>query len=218
MSMLLNIVVDFFLGFAPLLGALSGLIYKANTRNAMLLEKLLTKRAREHIEKGQYVSQSKEIEDTPKATASGVESAPSPDDSSVEVSAPTSSKKSPSKEPVFADELVVTPPKTPPETDDNHIEPKSIISEIRPAATASSEVQVKSVDFSLPVDKTVDTLATTTAADHTEPELKVRSPTNGTKLPLKRPQAKSSSKSSRARQRNMGRHSKTVPSASQNSP
>lgn len=210
MRMLLNIVIDFFLGFAPILGALSGLIYKANTRNALLLEKVLTKRAREHIEKGKYVSQSKEIENTPKAVASGVQTTANADNTSGEAEPPEGAT---SKEPVFADELVVTPPKTP--ENDNHGEPKSIISQIRPAGTASSEVQVKSVDFSLPVDKTVDTLATT--ANHAEPELKVRSPSNGSKH-LKRQQSKTSSKSSRAKQRNSGKHSKSASTASQNSP
>ncbi len=44
-NMIKNLVVDFVIGFVPLLGDLADAVYKCNTKNFVLLEKELTKRA-----------------------------------------------------------------------------------------------------------------------------------------------------------------------------
>ncbi|ERF71737.1 hypothetical protein EPUS_05609 [Endocarpon pusillum Z07020] len=44
-AMLMNLAFDFFIGLVPLLGDIADAIYKCNTKNYLLLEKELTKRA-----------------------------------------------------------------------------------------------------------------------------------------------------------------------------
>jgi Domain of unknown function (DUF4112) len=43
--MLLNVVLDFFIGLVPFIGDIADAIYKCNTRNAVLLERHLRKKA-----------------------------------------------------------------------------------------------------------------------------------------------------------------------------
>jgi hypothetical protein len=51
MHMLLNIAFDFLIGLVPVLGDLADMAYKANTRNAVLLEDYLRQRGRENLRK-----------------------------------------------------------------------------------------------------------------------------------------------------------------------
>ena len=44
-AMLMNLAFDFFIGLVPLLGDIADAIYKCNTKNYLLLEKELTRRA-----------------------------------------------------------------------------------------------------------------------------------------------------------------------------
>lgn len=55
-QMILNLVVDFLLGIIPFLGALAGALYKANSRNSLILEHFLKNRAAANVAKGLYVS------------------------------------------------------------------------------------------------------------------------------------------------------------------
>jgi hypothetical protein len=55
-KMMFNIVVDFFIGLVPFLGDLADAVFKANTRNAVELEKLLRKRGQARLKaQGQAV-------------------------------------------------------------------------------------------------------------------------------------------------------------------
>lgn len=47
--MLFNVILDFFLGLVPLLGDIADMAYKANTRNAILLEDHLRQRGAENL-------------------------------------------------------------------------------------------------------------------------------------------------------------------------
>lgn len=49
LHMLLNVAFDFVIGLVPFLGDLADMAYKANTRNAIILEDYLRKRGRENI-------------------------------------------------------------------------------------------------------------------------------------------------------------------------
>lgn len=49
-KMMMNVMIDFGLGFTPILGDIAGAIYKSNSRNYLLLEKLV----RDRIAKGTY--------------------------------------------------------------------------------------------------------------------------------------------------------------------
>ncbi|PGG96742.1 hypothetical protein AJ79_09470 [Helicocarpus griseus UAMH5409] len=49
MRMLFNIVFDFFVGLIPFVGDLADAMYKCNSRNAVLLEKVLRERGRENM-------------------------------------------------------------------------------------------------------------------------------------------------------------------------
>ncbi|KOS19088.1 putative membrane protein [Escovopsis weberi] len=49
--MLMNIVVDFFIGLVPILGDLADALFRANTRNAMLLEKHLREKGQKELRK-----------------------------------------------------------------------------------------------------------------------------------------------------------------------
>ncbi|OJD25943.1 hypothetical protein ACJ73_02682 [Blastomyces percursus] len=51
MRMHFNIVIDFFVGLIPFIGDLADAIYKCNTRNAVLLEKLLKERGEENLKR-----------------------------------------------------------------------------------------------------------------------------------------------------------------------
>lgn len=51
-----NVVLDFLLGITPILGSIAGALYKANSRNSLVLEHYLKERARTNIAKGLYVS------------------------------------------------------------------------------------------------------------------------------------------------------------------
>lgn len=87
-QMILNIVIDFVLGILPILGTIAGALYKANSRNSLILEHFLKKRAAENIAKGLYVDSSKE--GSSKGTSSGAfSSAP---DSSLELNVPVPGK------------------------------------------------------------------------------------------------------------------------------
>lgn len=54
-KMMSNVMIDFVLGITPVLGTIAGALYKANSRNALILEHFLKKRAKENIKKGLYV-------------------------------------------------------------------------------------------------------------------------------------------------------------------
>lgn len=44
-----NIMIDFVMGLVPFLGDVADVIFKCNTRNAILLEQVLTKRGQENL-------------------------------------------------------------------------------------------------------------------------------------------------------------------------
>lgn len=48
-KMMSNIVFDFVLGLVPFLGIIAGALYRANSRNALILEHFLTHRARQNL-------------------------------------------------------------------------------------------------------------------------------------------------------------------------
>lgn len=54
-KMMTNITVDFALGFTPVVGIVMGALYKANSRNSLILEHFLKKRAKKNVAKGMYV-------------------------------------------------------------------------------------------------------------------------------------------------------------------
>ncbi|KAF5094868.1 hypothetical protein D0Z00_003368 [Geotrichum galactomycetum] len=51
-----NVVLDFLLGITPILGSIAGALYKANSRNSLVLEHYLKERARANLAKGLYSS------------------------------------------------------------------------------------------------------------------------------------------------------------------
>ncbi|KAI9928222.1 hypothetical protein ASPWEDRAFT_26696 [Aspergillus wentii DTO 134E9] len=51
MSMMINIIIDFFIGLVPLVGDIADAIYKCNTRNAVLLEKHLREKGARALSK-----------------------------------------------------------------------------------------------------------------------------------------------------------------------
>ncbi|PGH36901.1 hypothetical protein GX50_00135 [[Emmonsia] crescens] len=51
MRMLLNVVIDFFIGLIPFIGDLADAVYKCNTRNAVILERLLKERGEENLKR-----------------------------------------------------------------------------------------------------------------------------------------------------------------------
>lgn len=55
-KMMSNVMIDFLLGLTPVLGTIAGALYKANSRNALILEHFLKKRALDNIKKGKYVT------------------------------------------------------------------------------------------------------------------------------------------------------------------
>lgn len=54
-KMMTNIVIDFLLGITPILGTIAGALYKCNSRNSLILEHYLKKRAKENIKKGLFL-------------------------------------------------------------------------------------------------------------------------------------------------------------------
>ncbi|KAI8329929.1 hypothetical protein BC941DRAFT_441625 [Chlamydoabsidia padenii] len=64
-QMLINIAVDFFVGLVPIIGDILDIMYKCNTRNALLLEEYL-------IQRRQYQLRKQDIDTTyiPKSTSS----------------------------------------------------------------------------------------------------------------------------------------------------
>lgn len=56
MQMLVNIVFDFFIGIVPFLGDLADAMFRANTKNAIILEKYLREKGTKHLkETGQSI-------------------------------------------------------------------------------------------------------------------------------------------------------------------
>ncbi|KAF5098428.1 hypothetical protein D0Z00_002041 [Geotrichum galactomycetum] len=53
--MMTNIMIDFALGLTPVLGIIAGALYKANSRNSLILSHFLTKRAKENVKKGLFL-------------------------------------------------------------------------------------------------------------------------------------------------------------------
>lgn len=51
MKMLMNIIIDFLIGLVPLLGDVADVMYKANTRNAALLESYLREKGKKELRK-----------------------------------------------------------------------------------------------------------------------------------------------------------------------
>lgn len=47
-----NILIDFLLGLIPIIGSFIEIIYKANSRNALVLEKYLQERGEENLKRG----------------------------------------------------------------------------------------------------------------------------------------------------------------------
>ncbi|CAO3592195.1 unnamed protein product [Absidia cylindrospora] len=68
-QMLINIAVDFFIGLVPIIGDILDIMYKCNTRNALLLEEYLIERRHYQIRKQQDIDTSY----TPKATSSSTD-------------------------------------------------------------------------------------------------------------------------------------------------
>ena len=58
MHMLINVAFDFLIGLVPFLGDLADMAYKANTRNAILLEDYLRQRGRENLRRSGLPQQS----------------------------------------------------------------------------------------------------------------------------------------------------------------
>jgi hypothetical protein len=54
-KMMTNIMIDFALGLTPVLGIVAGALYKANSRNSLILSHFLTKRAKENVKKGLFL-------------------------------------------------------------------------------------------------------------------------------------------------------------------
>lgn len=54
-KMMTNIAIDFALGFTPVLGTIAGALYRANSRNSLILEHFLRKRAKQNVAKGLYL-------------------------------------------------------------------------------------------------------------------------------------------------------------------
>lgn len=53
-----NIVIDFVLGITPIVGTIVGAIYKANSRNSLVLEHFLKERANQNLAAGKHLSKS----------------------------------------------------------------------------------------------------------------------------------------------------------------
>ncbi|ORZ20624.1 hypothetical protein BCR42DRAFT_409165 [Absidia repens] len=68
-QMLVNIAVDFFIGLVPIIGDILDIMYKCNTRNALLLEEYLIERRHYQLRKQQDIDTSY----TPKATSSSTD-------------------------------------------------------------------------------------------------------------------------------------------------
>ena len=51
MMMLINVIVDFFIGLVPFIGDLADAVFKCNTRNAILLEKHLREKGAKKVKK-----------------------------------------------------------------------------------------------------------------------------------------------------------------------
>ncbi|CAN6627396.1 hypothetical protein TRVA0_011S01376 [Trichomonascus vanleenenianus] len=47
-EMVLNVIIDFAIGFTPIIGSIAGAVYKSNSRNYMILERHLRKKAARH--------------------------------------------------------------------------------------------------------------------------------------------------------------------------
>lgn len=52
-KMLLNIIIDFFIGLVPFVGDIADALYKCNTRNAIMLENYLRTQHEKRVKKGQ---------------------------------------------------------------------------------------------------------------------------------------------------------------------
>lgn len=52
-KMLLNVIVDFFIGLVPFVGDIADALYKCNSRNAILLENYLRKQHEKRVKNGQ---------------------------------------------------------------------------------------------------------------------------------------------------------------------
>lgn len=50
-----NIIIDFVLGITPILGTIAGALYKANSRNSLVLEKYLKEKAAKNVALGLYL-------------------------------------------------------------------------------------------------------------------------------------------------------------------
>ena len=55
-QMVANILIDFLLGITPILGTIAGALYKANSRNSLVLERFLKKRASQNVANGLYLA------------------------------------------------------------------------------------------------------------------------------------------------------------------
>lgn len=53
-KMMSNIMIDFLLGLTPVLGVIAGALYKANSRNSLILSHFMTKRAKANVKRGLY--------------------------------------------------------------------------------------------------------------------------------------------------------------------
>jgi hypothetical protein len=51
MMMLINVIIDFFIGLVPFIGDIADAVYKCNTRNAVILEKHLREKGAKTIKK-----------------------------------------------------------------------------------------------------------------------------------------------------------------------
>lgn len=54
-KMMTNIMIDFALGLTPVLGVVAGALYKANSRNSLMLSHFLANRAKENVKKGLFL-------------------------------------------------------------------------------------------------------------------------------------------------------------------
>ena len=83
-KMMFNVILDFLVGLVPILGDLADAAYKANTRNAIILENYLRERGAENIKRqGQApppdmslpaeYEQQPGLEDTPPGTSNGAQ-------------------------------------------------------------------------------------------------------------------------------------------------
>lgn len=54
-KMMTNILIDFGLGLIPVLGIITGALYRANSRNALILQHYMNRRARKNVEQGLFL-------------------------------------------------------------------------------------------------------------------------------------------------------------------